>query len=486
MAELLYQTTINKEQKDYIEIISRSSEDMIGLVNNAIDFSKLSNSTLTLLPSEIDLIESIELSISTISAKAAEKNLKFSFTTDFDLPSFVVADSTRLMQVIEILISNAIKFTYTGSVHLEATQLLRNSSEVTLQFKVTDTGPGIEEFRKKNTFKTFFQIDESATTRSRGTGLGLVIAKHIVEMMNGTIDFESCPGEGSVFWFKVTLPICQTPKNFIPSNSTPGTIAIIDPDNTAYTTLSQYLKFDNPQSSISKYSSINNISLLSDFDLIIINGENINYSLLKKMHSESSKTPIVNITSKPEDNTNQNPLFTQTLTRPFSRQSVINKLAGINKEKPEEKRVNFSFVDPHGLHVLVVDDNQINQKVATKMLTHLGCTAEVANNGFDALSMLSCNRYELVLLDLQMPLIDGYGVISEIRNPSSTVLDHEVPVIAMTALNSEEDRKKCHDSGMNSFIVKPITVSELNLVIESSFRNHSFFKNISENDGVVS
>jgi CheY-like chemotaxis protein len=205
------------------------------------------------------------------------------------------------------------------------------------------------------------------------------------------------------------------------------------------------------------------------------------------MHSRSTDTPIVKTFSKTNHLTYHNPIFNLVIERPFKRKTFIEQISGITCRKNfTEKRITFSLTDPCYLHVFVVDDNLINQKVAMKMLHHIGCTAEVANNGLDALSILSYKRFDLILLDLQMPILDGYGVIKEIRNLNSGIVDHDVPVIAMTALSSQENRKKCNDFGINSIIVKPITSTELKNVIELLFRNLSLIKINSENNGVVS
>jgi PAS domain S-box-containing protein len=487
MTELLYQTSLNREQKEFIEILSRSSKDMVALINNTTDFSQLGNGTFSLNPKEIDLIESIESSINLLSVKAADKGLEFSFTIDTNLPAFVIADASRLMQVIENLASNAIKFTDTGSVHLGITQLYRDGLETTLQFKVSDTGRGIDLNKKDSLFNAFSQIDTSTTTRGGGTELGLMIAKHLVEMMNGCIDYESNPGEGSVFWFKVTLPISHLTELHPISKCKLSSIAVIDHDKTAFPILAQFFKYDSPKCTIVEYSSLTDMTSFSNFDLVIINDDNPDNTMLTYMHSKSNKTLIAKTTSKTTQLTHHNPLFNLVIARPFIRKTIIEQISGITRQKVlSEKQITFSLTDPYYLHVLVVDDNLINQKVAIKMLKHIGCTAEVANNGVDALSMLSYKRYDLILLDLQMPILDGFGVIKEIRNLSSQVLDHEVPVIAMTALSSQEDRKKCHDLGMNSFIVKPITSLELKNVIELSFKNLSSLITNTENDGAVS
>jgi signal transduction histidine kinase/ActR/RegA family two-component response regulator len=371
-ANLLLDTPLNAEQREFAESMQRSGDALLVIINDVLDYSKIEAGKMTVEKIDFDLRSVCDEVRAILQAAVAERGLVMSLAYEAALPQFIKGDPVRLRQVLLNLAGNAVKFTERGTVHIEVSQL----GGTQVRISVIDSGIGIAAEQLDRLFRRFTQADSSTTRRYGGTGLGLAISKTLVELMGGTIGAQSHQGTGSTFW--VTLPLVVAPQGRVEPKAAappPANAAPILPDTVPLLTAAIY-----------------------------------------------------------------EPL---TALEPVTAPSAVHGTA------------------QRGGHLLLVEDNFVNQRVAVYMLTKLGHQVDVARHGREAIAKLSQTVYDLVLMDCQMPEMDGFEATRIIRDPGSPVLDHEVPVVAMTANAFPEDRARALAFGMNDFLAKPVDRSVL-------------------------
>jgi signal transduction histidine kinase/DNA-binding response OmpR family regulator len=489
MASLLLTTELTEEQKDYAKTITRSADALLVIINDILDFSKIEAGKIEMEEIDFDLRTTLDDINDSIGIRVQEKGLEYAGYIDPFIPSLLRGDPGRLRQILVNLLGNAIKFTEKGEIVLEVELKKEEDEEATLFFEVRDTGIGIKESQQEMLFDAFTQADASTTRHYGGTGLGLAISKRLVEMMNGTIGVKSKEGEGARFWFTAKFKK-QSEKTA--SWSGPDDkdllgvkVLIVDDNKVNLKVLDSYLsawgmecsQAENGEAALEMLHKAHkegkpfSLALL-DMNMPGMNGEDLGRQikadpLLKKIHLAM----VTSLARRGDAAMLKKIGFEAYLTKPVKRSQLQECLATLMGRAPKKdaQTGQADLVTRHtimenrkrGLKILVVEDNKTNQKVALALLNRLGYGADICSNGREALDVLEKKNYDLVFMDVQMPVMDGFTATRKIRDPQSKVLDHMVPVIAMTAHAMKGDRERCLEAGMNGYVPKPVRPEDI-------------------------
>ncbi len=485
MSGLLLDTPLTHEQRELAEIVQKSADALLGVINDILDFSKIEAGKLQIEAVEFDLRTLVEDTFALFSERAEDKGLELVCEFPPAPATLVRGDPGLLRQVIANLVGNAIKFTDRGEVLLRLTRLEETDEMLSFRIEVRDTGIGITTEAQRQLFQPFAQVDGSATRHYGGTGLGLVIARQLVELMGGRMGVESHPDHGSTFWFELALPklLMDVPaaRVTIPA----GARALVVDDNPASR---EIMAVHLAQTKIDVETTANAagaLALLQEraragrpFHLVLLDRDMPGmdgFALAQEIHDDPALRPVklVMLTSASHlgeaeelralgiDAFLVKPLRHSQLQQTLSRVLAPHPAAG------QAARISRPPFKPASvMRALVVEDNIINQKVAQRHLEKLGHRVEVAANGARALEMLALQRYDVIVMDCQMPILDGYEATRRIRSGQVPNLDRRVPIIALTAYAMENDRQKCLAAGMDGFVSKPIHFEELKSAIE--------------------
>ncbi|MBN2010241.1 response regulator [candidate division KSB1 bacterium] len=480
LTDLLFDTELTNVQSQYLAMLKNSASQLLSLLNDILDFSKIEAGQLDLESIEFNLYDIVENISDIIIQKIEEKNLELNIFIHTGTPRFLMGDPSRLRQILVNLVSNGIKFTDKGDITIEVKLESRHDEKVKLHFIVADTGIGIPQNRQKAIFKSFTQADSSTTRKYGGTGLGLTISKQLVKMMDGDIWVESKLEKGSKFHFTVTLPerAANTNESMIITHHLKGLkVLAVDDNSTNLLILNEMLKsfsctptlFDKPDDLIDHLNQGHGCNLIiTDFKMPAMSGD----QLIRKIreHKTYSAIPILLLTS-----VGRNKKLSEieklgaisTLTKPVKRAQLldaINQSIGKKSNLPEtqsrQESSSISRLAALGdtVRILLVEDNIINQKVTTALLKKTGIPIDIAGDGKIALETLKKQRYDVIIMDVQMPNMDGFTATYKIRTELNM---NTIPIIAMTAHAMKGDREKCLEAGMNDYISKPIESEEL-------------------------
>ena len=492
MTSLLLGSELSAEQREFTETIRNSGDALLGIINDILDHSKIEAGKLDLEIIDFDLRIAMDEASDLVAYKAHEKGLEYLTIFSSEVPSLLRGDPGRLRQILINLVGNATKFTEKGEVVVKATLEDENTTHATIRFSVTDTGIGIPKNRMDRLFQSFSQVDSSTTRKYGGTGLGLTISKQLVELMGGQIGVESEEGKGSEFWFTVALEKQhegREAKTVVPEAIKGKRILIVDDNATNRYVLQEQLKSWNCQygEASDGMRALEELRLALDskdpYEIAILDmqmpemdGKTLGQKI--KQDPDLQNTILIMMTSlgqRGDAKRLEQIGFAAYLTKPVKQSQLYNCLAtvsGLQKEAQKDRPA--AIVTRHSLtedqkrkvHILLAEDNVINQRVAISILGKLGYSADAVANGQEAVKALGIIPYNIVLMDCQMPEMDGYEATGEIRNPNSKVLDHKVPVIAMTANAMQGDREKCIEAGMDDYLSKPINPQELSDMLE--------------------
>jgi two-component system sensor histidine kinase/response regulator len=491
MAGLLLDTELTSEQREYAETIKSSADSLLILINDILDLSKIDSGKLDLESLNFDLRVMVEDTENLLALRASEKGLEFVCTIDPNVPALVRGDPGRLRQILTNLVGNGIKFTHEGEVTLGVSMEKENEDQVLVLFTVKDTGIGIPSGKLKSLFQPFTQVDASTTRKYGGTGLGLSISKRLVEMMGGQIGCESKEGKGSAFWFAV--PLGKQKRDLDKDMEDPGTIAgtrvlVVDDNATnrrvvtgMLTSLNCYCEEAHDSSSaLEKLHAAAgkgcqfHVAILDMF-MPGVDGEALGKMIKGDPGLQNTILVMMASFGKRGDAARlEKAGFAAYLTKPVKQSQLRECLAMImsnrtSKVDSSDNRIitrhSVAETLKRRIRILVGEDNIVNQKVILNLLKKLGYRADTAVNGLEVIRALESNSYSLVLMDVQMPEMDGFEATRQIRNPDSKVDDHEIPIIAMTALAMKGDRAKCLEAGMNDYVTKPIDPMKLAEVI---------------------
>ncbi len=479
MTGLLLDTPLNEEQLEYARTAQSSADALLTIINDILDFSKIEAGKLDFENLNFDLRHALDEIAELASIKADEKRIEFANYVHPEVPSLLVGDPGRLRQVLLNLASNAIKFTHQGEVVTEVSLVKEDADRAVIRFSVKDTGIGIPEDRLGRLFKSFSQVDSSTTRKYGGTGLGLAISKRLVEMMGGQIGVESQRGKGSTFWFTADLEkqdvdgmdrkACPMPENVREKR-----ILAMDDNAVNRRIMQAYLESWDCRATVvgSAEEALEKMVAAAKqdepFDMVILDfmmpgmdGQALGKRI--KAHPDLKHTKMILLTSRGMrgDAAQASSVgFDAYLTKPIKQSqmfdavlTVFGKPAKIEgrKRQPIITRHSIAETGKRKLKILLSEDNPVNQKVTLIHLKKFGYMADVANNGKEALEAVKARPYDLVLMDVQMPEMDGYKATRAIRSAG-----YRMPIIAMTANAMKGDREKCLASGMDDYISKPV------------------------------
>jgi two-component system sensor histidine kinase/response regulator len=492
MSRLLLDTKLSSEQQEYTEIIKKSGDSLLSIINDILDYSKIESGKLDLENIDFDLRMSLEEVTDLLALKAHEKGLEYVAVIQPEVPSLLCGDPGRLRQILVNLAGNAIKFTDEGEVTIRVSLDDEDATHVTIRFSVSDTGIGILPMDMDRLFKSFSQVDSSTTRKFGGTGLGLAISRQLTELMGGRIGVKSKKGKGSAFWFTAIFgkqPEWNKEKIRVPEHIRKKHILIVDDNATNRFVLKEQLNLWG-----CRYKEASNgaqalemlrlakadkdpceIAII-DMQMPGLDGETLGHKI--KQDPDLKNTILVLLTSmgRPSDVKRiEQAGFAACLNKPIKQFQLYDCLAMVTgataelpKNQPAMTVTRYAVAEDkkHKLSILLVEDNITNQKVALNILRRFGYNVDAAANGKEAVKALEIIPYDIVLMDCQMPEMDGYEATGEIRKPTSKVLDHNVPIIAMTAHAIQGDRERCLDSGMDDYLCKPVNPRELCDMIE--------------------
>jgi two-component system sensor histidine kinase/response regulator len=493
MTGLLLDSELTEEQREYAETVRHSGEALLTIVNDILDFSKIEAGRMNLEIIDFDLRTAVEETIGLLGEQAQGKGLELVSLVEYDVPDALRGDPGRIRQVLTNLLGNAIKFTEEGEVVLHTSLAQERADKAVIRFEVTDTGIGMTDEHKRHLFRAFSQADASTTRRYGGTGLGLSISKQLIELMGGEIGVESEPGVGSTFWF--TLPMVKQPVGVrtpqrVPADLKDLRVLIVDDNATNRRILSKHLsswgvESENVEDGTSALERMRAATERGEpYDLAILDMQTpgmdgMELARQTKADLAISSARLVLLTSMGDRGEGEEARLTGIeayLTKPIKQSELYDTIAMV-MGAPEDETTTVErdtlFITRHSLReaeaqprarVLVAEDNVVNQKVAVRMLEKLGYRTDVAANGLEAVAALSHIPYAAVLMDVQMPEMDGYEATAEIREREDAA--RHTPVIAMTANAMQGDREKALMAGMDDYISKPVKAQELDNVLK--------------------
>jgi signal transduction histidine kinase/CheY-like chemotaxis protein/HPt (histidine-containing phosphotransfer) domain-containing protein len=482
MIGLLLSGELDSRQRRRAETLRSSAEDLLTILNDILDHSKIEARKLELEKTDFDLRAVVEGVADLVAVSAQKKGLEVLCHIEPNVPTQLNGDGNRLRQVLLNLAGNAVKFTHKGEVSISV-RLDPAPGSTLVRFEVADTGIGISEDKAHLLFQPFSQADATTTRRYGGTGLGLSIVARLVEMMGGRVGFESSEGNGSRFWF--TAGFEQHACDWQPRHALDGRrILVVDHNANARQMLVALLNFwhcraeqaSDVDTALNCLRSAEEPFHAALVDLEIDGGGGERLAGLMRPDTKLARVPLlvlVPLTKTENADHWRSHGFAGHLTKPVKQGELASSLADAMGWKPTEDSSGSSARDNSsarvsraGMRLLLVEDNLTNQEVALGMLENLGYRADVASDGRGALSALAQDDYDLVLMDCQLPDLDGYEASRLIRSPATGLRNHEVPIIAMTACAMSGDREKCLAAGMNDYLSKPIDSASLRKTIE--------------------
>ena len=476
MSGLLLDTELTPEQRELAEVVRSSGDALLHVIDDILDYSKIEAGKLELENEPLDLRDCVEGALDIVAPRAWEKELELGCLIDERVPAGVVGDAVRLRQVLLNLVSNAVKFTEQGEVivHVEAEPT--GASSYRLEFAIRDTGVGIAQDRMDRLFASFTQADASTTRRYGGTGLGLAITKRLVELMGGEMWVESEEGEGSTFHVGLPVEAAEAPtREAVPSTAPQlagKRLLVVDDNATNLEIVARHARswgmdavaIASPTEALARIEGGESFDV-AILDLVMPEMDGLALAREIRRHRDEHELPLVLLTSLgrlPQAQTSGE--FVVQLGKPVKASQLYNGLVKALAEHillPEADGPEPDAAKPAAstLRILLAEDNAVNQKVALRLLTQLGYRADVASNGVEALETLERQTYDVVLMDVQMPEMDGLDASRRIceRWPA----DGRPRIIAMTANAMREDREACFAAGMDDYISKPIKTEEL-------------------------
>lgn len=486
MTGLLLDTALDNEQRGFAETVRRCGETLLDLINDILDYSKIAAGKLDLELADFEFREVIEDTIELLAARASAKGLELACELGDDVPNNLHGDASRLRQVLMNLVGNALKFTERGEVIVHVRLVARDLESAHLRIEVRDTGIGIVPEVQARLFQVFTQADASTSRQFGGTGLGLAISRQLVELMGGEIGVSSSLGTGSTFWFVVHLPFAKYTMPLLCDLSLSGKKVLIVDDNKTNRHILKHLTRSWGMLPSEAVGGTEALQLLQTdpkaFDVAILDYQMPGMDglqLARRIRTEvSGITPpvilltslgggkdipmtelrIVAIQSKPVRRTR----LMQALQSACNPETLI--VPGVARKTSVSDVALNSDRTPNAGRILVVEDNVVNQRLAKRLVEKLGYEVDVAKNGSEAVTAVSAGGYNLILMDCQMPVMNGFEATRRIR--LQTGKGHRIPIIAMTAAAMQGDRERCIVAGMDDYISKPVKVQELTAAIE--------------------
>ena len=486
MSGLLLNTALNDDQHEYAEVIRQSGDALLTVINDILDFSKIEAGRLELESQPFDLRECVEGALDLVATRAAEKGLDLAYVVGEGTPPGIVGDVTRLRQVLLNLLSNAVKFTERGEVVVAVTTRRVEAADASyeLTFAVRDTGIGIPADRLSRLFQSFSQVDASTTRRYGGTGLGLAISRRLTELMGGRIEVTSEAGVGSEFSFTIRATAAGVPVtnrrdlSGLQPSLRGKRVLVVDDNATNRRILTAHLDAWGMQAraAASPGEALGWIQAGETFDVGILDMhmpemDGVDLANAIRAHQGEATPPLILFTSLGRREARaESEGFAAYLNKPIKPSQLFDALVSVLADQPAvtQRSAARSEFDPemarrHPLRILLAEDNVVNQKLALRLLAQMGYRADLAANGLEAIDAVERQTYDVVLMDVQMPELDGFEASREIvrRWP-----EHRPRIVAMTANAMQGDRELCEAAGMDDYVAKPVRVDELVAALE--------------------
>jgi signal transduction histidine kinase/DNA-binding response OmpR family regulator len=483
MTQLLLDTPLSAQQAEFAKMSNIGGETLLTLINNVLDYSKLEAGKMDLESSGFDLLRTVEDCGRLVAVQAHEKGLEVVVAIESDTPNALRGDDGRLRQVLSNLLNNAIKFTPSGEVVLSARQTAATERTVTIRFEVRDSGVGIPPEAQSRLFQAFSQADASTTRRYGGTGLGLAISRWIVEQMGGRIGVESVEGQGATFWFEVPFELGDggDADRLAGADLATLRVLVVDDNGTNREILKRRLEAWGMRGS----SQADGVGALAELERAAAAGHAYGLALIDlqmpgmdglelahAIHAQPamSGVPIIMMTSVDRKGLSQEARHEgveSCLTKPVRQSSLFDAIVNaVSKHAPGSAVGVASRVAPAAAkdgRILIVEDNRVNQRVATLIVEKLGYASDAVDNGVEALRSLESKTYALILMDSHMPEMDGFAATAAIRGMGGRFKD--IPIIALTADAMTGDREKCIQAGMSDYLSKPLSLDAAERVL---------------------
>jgi signal transduction histidine kinase/DNA-binding response OmpR family regulator len=488
MTELILDTELTAEQRDYLDIVKLSADSLLRVINDILDFSKIEAGKMTLDPMRFNVRDCLEEAVRALALKAHSKGLELLLEANPDVPAFVVGDDTRLRQIITNLVGNAIKFTDHGEVAVSVGVDTKVGERIHLRFKVHDTGIGIPAENHALIFEAFAQADGSTTRKFGGTGLGLTISARLVRLMEGEIQVQSEPGHGSCFQFTICFSLAGVAEPLdTPDQSIQGVrVLIVDDNATSRHVLADLLtrwnmKPESLENGWEALAVLRREAKSSPFALVLADAHMPGmdgFEFAQEIRNAPGLTGalIMMLTSneRAEDIQRCRALgisvyLTKPVRRAELRSAISAALARQTIATPKDQGSDVAALasglrEPHlAMRILLAEDNMVNQRVVQRILEKSGHSAVLARNGIEAVEKFYGEKFDLVLMDVQMPEMSGFEATAKIRETEGAC---RTPIIALTAHAMSGDRERCLDAGMDDYLAKPIDSSTLIAMIE--------------------
>lgn len=487
-SELLKKTELNPQQSEYLDTIDESAKGLLTIINDILDFSRLEIGKLTLEYKPVRIRQVIEESLRLQAPSAHEKKLRLLTIIDHDIPEHLLGDPLRLKQVLSNLLSNAIKFTNTGHILISVSKEDRADNQITLNFRITDSGIGLNQDQQEQLFDAFTQLDSSESRAHGGTGLGLAIAKGLVDRMNGQIGVESEPGKGATFWFTSTLgrnPNAANTEGYLTGTLRNIHTIVYDCSSMSRTEITHYLRgWGAEVTEIAEFDRIEEQTVAAcrngQIHLAVIDAQ-VNDKTFDKVKLRATidvlnhdySIPVV-VLASPAIQRLIEPALSGTHSAIMQRPILCNRLhqtvceqLGIiipDTESDIPTPSSKSSRDPREVNILAVDDNPANLRLVSELLKDMDVKVVTADNGAAALKLCAVSDFDLVLMDIQMPGMDGLEVTRQLRKRENP--DHRTPIVALTAHAVNEQKSKLLLAGMDDYLTKPVSETELLHIID--------------------
>ncbi len=482
MTELLLQSDLRGEQREYAETIKYSADALLSIINDILDFSKIEAGKMTIEQMDFDLRNVVEEVGATFARPAHEKGIELLTAVPPNVPAALRGDPVRIKQILNNLVSNAVKFTDRGEVLISAEVMYETDAMARIRLSVKDTGIGIAPEQQTTIFESFTQADGSVTRKYGGTGLGLTISRQLAELMGGKIGVQSELGKGSTFWVELPLQKAQRSDESAEASFDRKIaslrVLVVDDNATNRRILREHLQSwgcsvheaSDGQEALHLLAS----AAVHPFDVVVLDyqmpnmhGVEVARRVRSAQNGQRHKIILLSSVGSTTGQEVQEAGVDIWLTKPVRRSQLYNALCEVVDVEADRTPSDVPSMERRasGVRVLLVEDNEVNRKLALRMLQRLGCSVEVATNGREAVEMTSNRAYDIVFMDIQMPEMDGIEATRSIRERESSAGTH-LPIIAMTAHAMEGDRERCLSAGMDDYLSKPVKIDRLAHMVE--------------------
>jgi signal transduction histidine kinase/DNA-binding response OmpR family regulator len=497
MTDLLLGTELTGEQREFAEVVRSSGDALLHVIDDILDYSKIEAGMLELERAPFDLRECVEGALEIVAPRASDKDIELGCLFDEEAPAGIVGDAARLRQVLLNLLSNAVKFTEKGEVVVDVAAEPVRKGSYRVELAIRDTGIGIPADRMDRLFASFSQVDASTTRRYGGTGLGLAISKRLVELMGGTIRVESEVGQGSTFHISLTSKAAEVPTRIALEEALPQLaekrVLIVDDNATNREIVTRHARswgmepvaVEHPADALARIAAGEHFDV-AVLDMMMPDMDGISLAREIRLHRSEHELPLLLLTSLGRlPHARSTGAFAAQLPKPVKASQLYNALVRLVAAETEEREAAEIATDGKAvsspLRILLAEDNAVNQKVALRLLERLGYSADVVWNGLEAIDSLERRPYDVVLMDVQMPELDGLDATRRIRERWPAEM--RPLIIAMTANALPEDREACFAAGMDDYVAKPIRPDELAHALNRA-RPLGREDEMSSNDGV--